>query len=169
MAGTLFDYLKDSLGLKKPDLLHLLLAAYLHDIGTFIHNRSHHKHSEYIISNLNLFRLTNEEIRMIACIARYHRKGAPSSTHLVYQSLAKDRQILVQKLSAILKIANALDKSHKQRVKKLEVSRTNGQDIILTVQAEGNFMLEKLDLTEKKKAFEEISGSKLILKVQSAR
>ncbi len=168
LCDQLFGEFKDILGLKKTDSLYLLLAAYLHDIGMFIYNRSHHKHTEYIVSSLNLFRLTDEEIKTIACIARYHRKGAPAESHLLFPFLPRDKRILVQKLSAILKIANALDRSHKQKVKKLEVKFNRSQDITLTVYADGNFLLEKLDFLDKKELFEEISGHKLNLKIQSA-
>jgi exopolyphosphatase/guanosine-5'-triphosphate,3'-diphosphate pyrophosphatase len=166
LSETLFSGLKETLGLKKGDLLYLLLAAYLHDVGAFVYNRSHHKHGEYIVSNLNLFRLSGEEIKVIACSGRYHRKGAPSETHFLYNSLSRDKQVLVQKLSSILRIANALDRSHKQKVKKLQMAVKPGQDITLTVLAPGNFLLEKMDFHEKKGMLEEISGSKINLKIQ---
>ncbi|MCX7927831.1 MAG: HD domain-containing protein [Candidatus Omnitrophica bacterium] len=166
ISDILFDNFKENLGLKKSDSLYLLLAAYLHDIGMFIHNRAHHKHTEYIISNQPLFRLTEEEIAMIACIARYHRKGTPLDTHQLYQSLSREQQITVQKLSALLRLANALDCSHKQKVKKLEVKFSRGREAIITVTVQGNFLLEKLDFRDKKNMFEEISGNKIILRIQ---
>jgi exopolyphosphatase/guanosine-5'-triphosphate,3'-diphosphate pyrophosphatase len=166
LSEMLFDNLKDALGLKKGDSLYLLLASYLHDIGLFVHNRAHHKHSEYLISNLNLFRLGSEEIKVIACIGRYHRKGIPAETHFMYNSLSKDKQVLVQKLSAILKISNALDRSHKQKVKKIEIKFSRSQDMILTVFVQESFLLEKIDFLEKKVMFEDISGYKINLKIQ---
>jgi exopolyphosphatase / guanosine-5'-triphosphate,3'-diphosphate pyrophosphatase len=168
LSDMLFDNFRETLGLKKGDALYLLLASYLHDVGMFLYNRAHHKHSEYIVSNLNLFRLSDEEIKVIAAIGRYHRKGLPSDTHFLYNSLPKDKQVLVQKLSAILKIANALDRSHRQKVKKLEVKSSRGQEIILTVLVAGNFLLEKIEFQEKKEMFEDISGYKISLKIQYA-
>ncbi len=167
LSEKLFNHCKDILGLKKADLIYLILAAHLHDIGAFIFNRSHHKHSEYIVSSLNLFRLSTEEINMIACLSRYHRKAHPSDAHLVYRSLPKARQMLVQKLSAILRIANALDRSHRQKVKELEVIPGKGQELTLAVQAAANFVLEKADFHEKKGLFEEITGSRITLKVKA--
>lgn len=168
LSDMLFNNLKESLGLKKGDLLYLLLAAYLHDVGMAVYNRAHHKHSEYIISNLNLFRITNEEIKIIACTGRYHRKGNPADTHVLYNSLPRDKQVLVQKLSSILRIANALDRSHRQKVKKLEAKFSRTQDITLTVFVAGNFLLEKIDFLDKKGMFEDISGYKINLKIQYA-
>ncbi|KJJ85603.1 exopolyphosphatase [Candidatus Omnitrophus magneticus] len=166
LSEIFFNNFKEVLGLKNEDLLYLLLASYLHDIGMFVYTRSHHKHSEYIILNLNLFRLNNEEIKIIACCARYHRKNTPAESHFIYNSLPKDKQMLIQKLSSILRLANALDSSHKQKVKKLEIKFNRNQNITLTVTVPGNFLLEKTDFEEKKILLEDISGNKLNLKIQ---
>ncbi|MDE2214068.1 MAG: HD domain-containing protein [Candidatus Omnitrophica bacterium] len=167
LTDRLFGAFKDSLGLEEKDRLYLLLAAYLHDIGMFVSNRSHHKHSEYMISSLNLFRLTENEINIIACIARYHRRSAPLKSHLLYNSLAFADQILVQKLSALLRIANALDRSHRQKVKKLEVKFNAAGDATLVAHSHENFLLEKENFMEKKELFEEITGNKLTLTVKA--
>ncbi|NCU32252.1 MAG: HD domain-containing protein, partial [Candidatus Moranbacteria bacterium] len=166
LTEQMFNQLKQALGLREDDALYAILAAYLHNIGIFINNRSSHKHAEYIINSLSLFRLTDEEIKIIACIARYHRKSAPHRTHFLYNSLPADAQILVQKLSAILRITNALDSSHKQKIKKLEVFAEPGQDIRLVVHTQDDFILEKSSFMAKKELFEEISGSQIRLIVQ---
>ncbi len=167
LTEQLFDAFKEILGLEEKDRLYLILAAYLHDIGMFVNNRAHHKHSEYIISSLNLFRLTEDEVNIIACIARYHRRSAPLKTHLVYNSLASHQQILVQKLAALLRIANSLDRSHKQKIKKLEVKFNATGDATVTVYTSENFLLEKENFLEKKELFEEITGNKLTLSVKN--
>lgn len=161
LSRVLFEGLSRQLGLEESELLYLTLAAYLHDIGKFISNRAHHKHSEYIISSLNLFRLTEEEIRIIACVARYHRRGDPAKAHLIYSSLGEDKQIVVQKLASLLRIANALDHAHRQKVKALRVVNGESDDITLQIDTRENFLLEKNDFLEKKALFETISGSRL--------
>ncbi|MCA9406780.1 MAG: HD domain-containing protein, partial [Candidatus Omnitrophica bacterium] len=143
LCKQLFDGMKDILGVNEDDFLYLLLAAYLHDVGLFINNRAHHKHTEYIISSLSLFRLTSREIKCIACIARYHRKAHPQKTHFLYGSLAPDEQLLVQKLSSILRIANALDSSHKQKVKKLEIQMNKNGTVSLIAYVTDDLTLEK--------------------------
>ncbi len=165
LSRILFDGLCEQLGLDESELLYLVLAAYLHDIGKFISNRSHHKHSEYIISSLNLFRLTDEEIKIIACAARYHRRGDPAKSHLLYSSLSEEKQIVVQKLASILRIANALDHAHLQKVKALKVENAGKADITLEVSTRDNFLLEKTDFNEKKELFEKITGSRLKLSI----
>jgi exopolyphosphatase/guanosine-5'-triphosphate,3'-diphosphate pyrophosphatase len=132
-------------------------------VGSFIHNRSHHKHSEYIINSLNFFRLTAEETKVIACTARYHRKNAPRSSDYLYNTLPPGKQILVQKLSALLRIANALDTSHRQKIKKLKVQLNRSRDVTLSGSVKENVLLEKMEFHEKKEFFEEITGSKINL------
>ena len=168
LAETLFTELKEILGLADGDLLYLILAGYLHDIGKFISNRSHHKHSEYIINSLNLFRLTEEDIKIIACIARYHRRSSPLPAHILYNSLPADKQILVQKLSALLRMANALDSSHKQKIKKFEVKINKKEEVSFVVTTQDNFILEKANFLEKKELFEELSGNKASLIIKGA-
>lgn len=167
MSEVIFDGLKENLGLKKKDFLYLILASYLHDIGMFIHNRAHHKHTEYIISSLNLFRLTDEEIKIISCIGRYHRKAPPMDSHLIYTSLHPEKQILVQKLSAILRIANSLDRSHKQKIEKLEIKLNSSGDVTLIACTQKSLILEKSDFLDKKDLFEEITGNKASLVLKS--
>ncbi len=167
LSEILFNDLKEILGLEEQDSIYLILAGYLHDIGKFISNRSHHKHSEYIINSLNLFRLTDEDIKIIACIARYHRRSSPLPAHILYSSLSSDKQILVQKLSSLLRMANALDSSHKQKIKKLEVKINQKEEVSLVVTTPENFILEKANFFEKKELFEELSGNRIALMIKS--
>lgn len=163
LAKTLFEGLGPQLGLDSSDLLYLTLAAYLHDIGKFISNRAYHKHSEFIISALNLFRLTEDEIKVIAAVARYHRRGDPSKSHLVYNSLSEDKQIVVQKLASLLRIAIALNCSHRQKVKDMRILNGNTDDIAIEIRIRDNFLLERSDFQDRKELFERITGSRLRL------
>jgi len=104
---------------------------------------------------------------MIACIGRYHRKALPNETHLLYNSLPQDKQLTVQKLSSLLRIANSLDRSHKQKIKKVEIKVNPKQDILLQVSGEGSLILESEDFQNKKNFFEEITGNKISLSLKS--
>lgn len=165
LSAQLFRDFAPALGLAAGQLVYLLLAAYLHDIGAFIFNRGHHKHTEYVISCLHLFRLSEEEIRLIACIGRYHRGGEPQQEHELYATLSGERQILVQKLGAILRLANALDRSHRQKADRVRLEPVDGDAACLAVRARGNFVLERTAFREKKGALEVLSGLDLSLKV----
>ena len=166
LSEEIFKQLKDMFGLQDNHLLYLTLAAYLHNIGLFINNRAHHKHTEYIINSLSFFRLKNDEIKMIACIARYHRKATPQKSHFNYQSLSTEERIIVQKLSSILRIANSLDASHKQKVKRIEILSIRSEEVTLGVFVQESIALEKTSFVDRKRFFEEISGRQISLKVK---
>lgn len=169
LSRMLFNQLSRYMGLHKSDILYLLMAAYLHDIGKFISNRSHHKHSEYIITSLNLFRLTEQEINIIAAIARYHRRSTPRPAHLVYNSLFPEHRILVQKLSALLRIADALDRSHRQKIQDIHVQVVPKQGIILDVLSDESLVIEQAFFEEKKGVLEAITGDEVVLRIRHDR
>ncbi len=56
-------------------------AAFLHNTGMMIESRRHHKHSFRLIKETRLPDFTDEERHEIACIARYHRRALPSTSH----------------------------------------------------------------------------------------
>jgi exopolyphosphatase / guanosine-5'-triphosphate,3'-diphosphate pyrophosphatase len=165
LSQKLFEGLKDYLGLSDKEKTYVEVAAHLHDLGMSLNNRAHHKHSEYGIQHLNLIRLSEEEKKIIACVARYHRKNSPRKSHPLYSSLPNAAALTVKKLSALLRIANALDASHKQKVKDLTVRMDRDYAFTLVVRATESMVLEKADLNNKKKYFEELTGTHLRLVV----
>ena len=97
------------------------MAALLHDIGIYVSLRAHHKHSQYILAASQIFGLSDDETAVIANVARYHRRGAPQRSHLPYAALDRQERLIVNKLSALLRVANALDAEHLQKVRDLHV------------------------------------------------
>lgn len=89
----------------------LWAAAILHNCGHYVSHSSHHKHSYYLVRNSELLGYTETEIEIIANIARYHRKSPPKKKHENYRSLVnKEHRLMVNHLSAILRLATALDR-----------------------------------------------------------
>ncbi|MCS6771634.1 MAG: Ppx/GppA family phosphatase [Kiritimatiellae bacterium] len=135
----------------------LRVAALLHEIGLFVNNRSHHKHSMYLIMNSDLFGLSHEDMLLIAMVARYHRRAAPQPYHEGYSSLSRDARLAVSKLAAILRVADALDRNHMQQVRDVRFTRENGQFIVWVRDVE-DLSIERLALKEKGSLFEDIYG-----------
>lgn len=107
----IFDQLQGLLHYWQPEDRELLWsAAILHNTGHFVSHSAHHKHSYYLIRNAGLLGFSNTEIELIANIARYHRKGPPKRKHESYGALSKKNRKRVDQLSAILKLAVALDR-----------------------------------------------------------
>ena len=92
----------------------LWAAAILHNCGVYISHSAHHKHSYYLIRNAEMLGFTELELELIANLARYHRKSKPKKKHENYQELPnKQYQLMVRQLSAILRLAVALDRRKK--------------------------------------------------------
>ncbi|HCQ21030.1 MAG: exopolyphosphatase [Aphanizomenon flos-aquae LD13] len=111
-ALNIFDQTQGKLHYWNTDQRKLLwAAAILHNCGHYVSHSSHHKHSYYLIRNGELLGYNETEIEIIANIARYHRKSAPKKKHENYRNLLhKEHRQMVNQLSAILRLAVALDR-----------------------------------------------------------
>jgi exopolyphosphatase/guanosine-5'-triphosphate,3'-diphosphate pyrophosphatase len=125
LATRLFDQLRSEHGLGERARLLLEVAALLHDIGAFVSLRGHHKHAQYILSVAEIFGLSREDRALISNVARYHRRAAPNKSHLPYMALDSEARVIVNKLAAILRVANALDADHLQKIRDVRVLREN--------------------------------------------
>ncbi len=121
----LFDQLQPLHGLDVHDRELLEYAAMLHNIGTFLSISSHHKHSQYIILNGELRGFAPAEISIMANVARYHRKSPPTEKHDAYSQLKPKQRRAVDVLSGILRIANGLDRGHRQNIVTIQAAITN--------------------------------------------
>lgn len=149
------------LGPRYETILHV--AALVHEIGLFVSNRSHHKHSMYLIQNSEIFGLSQHDTLLIALVARYHRRAMPQSYHEGYAPLTRDDKLAVSKMAAILRVADALDRNHMQQVRDLAFSREKGQFAIIVRDIE-DLTLERVALREKASMFEEVYGMKVVLR-----
>jgi exopolyphosphatase/guanosine-5'-triphosphate,3'-diphosphate pyrophosphatase len=163
LSVRLFEELKTEQRMTDTHRLYLEVAALLHDIGLFVSSRSHHKHSYYLISSSELFGLRKRELELIANIARYHRRALPQRSHTAFISLDRDERMIVSKLAAILRVANALDKDHLQNVIDLKISR-EGDQVVLLAQNASDLTMGRLALASRSDFFTEIFGKKVILR-----
>ena len=115
----------------------LEFAAMLHDIGWHIGHSGHHKHSYYLIKNGDLEGFSPVELEIIGNTARYHRRSMPKKSHPDYMSLTIAERSIVDKLAAILRIADGLDRGHYNNVQAVRVSRHGrSMTFALTTQAD---------------------------------
>lgn len=148
LALSLFDQLKSVHGMGKRDRLLLEIAGLLHEVGNFISPNGHHRHAYYIISETPILGLTDEELHVVGCAARYHRKAPPDPSHECYAGLnvkAKDR---VRGLAAILRLADALDHDHRQRVLNV-VAKKKDSELVLKARTRGDVTLDEWSVGEK--------------------
>ncbi len=120
LALSLFDQTRSSHELDDRAREWLEYGAMLHDIGAHISYARHHKHSEYLIRNGGLRGFEPEEIQTIALLARYHRRTAPKKSHEAFAALPAPLRRFVRVASALLRLAECLDRSHAQLVQAIE-------------------------------------------------
>ncbi len=123
----LFDELKSLHKLDENSRELLEFASILHDIGYNISPQKHHKHSYHLIINSALVGFSNEELKIIATIARYHRKSLPQKTHKVLIDFSNDEFKKIEILSAILRLADALEKTHSALINDLKIIPMNSK------------------------------------------
>ncbi len=157
MALALFDQTAALHGLGAREREWLEYTAMLHDIGVHISYPRHHKHSYYLIRNGDLRGFEPEEVEVMALAARYHRRGPPKRSHDEYGSLSGARRRTVRTLSAILRVAEGLDRSHAQSVASIGVV-TGEQDCVVRVTPAGDTELELWAAQRNAEPLEEVLG-----------
>jgi exopolyphosphatase/guanosine-5'-triphosphate,3'-diphosphate pyrophosphatase len=120
LAEQIFDSLAATESFSRHHRTLMLAGALLHDIGYHISHDSHQKHALYLIANSELTGFSEAERAVIANIARYHRGPIPKQRHLEYAALNAADQETVSKLGGIVRLADALDRSHDSRIQSLE-------------------------------------------------
>jgi exopolyphosphatase / guanosine-5'-triphosphate,3'-diphosphate pyrophosphatase len=164
IAVSLFDQLKPLHKLGKRDRLLLELAALLHEVGNFIGAPGHHRHAYYIISESPILGLTDEELHVVANLARYHRKAMPNSDHECYAQLDEDAQDRVRAMAAILRVADALDHDHKQKVLAVK-AKAGDSKLRLKIRARGDVTLDEWALENKGDLFHDEFGLEPVVDV----
>jgi exopolyphosphatase / guanosine-5'-triphosphate,3'-diphosphate pyrophosphatase len=129
-------------------------GAMLHDVGHMISHRGHHKHGEYLALNGDVPGLEGRDRAIVAAIVRYHnRKSAPAGHHVAYASLNNNDQRIARRLAAILRVAEALDHSHRQRVTNLSATFQRGA-VALQIVARGDAAEDLRDANRSAELFE---------------
>lgn len=105
---------------RRDSRLLLECAAHLHDAGCLVEYPAHHRHSQRMILHADLPALTGERRRVVAAVARYHRKSGPPDEprpgHEPYFALPPDRREQIKALASVLRVADGLDRAHRQVV-----------------------------------------------------
>jgi len=162
LAVRIFDEMRTlhNLPLEYKPLLEV--AALLHDIGHFVNMNNHHKHSFYLLMATPVIGLSQSQMAIVANVARYHRKSLPKSEHDSYRTLSSKERVIVTKLAAMLRLADAMDTEHGSKVRDISVEYKKPK-LTLRLQGEGDLLLEKWALAKKSSLFEEVFSTKLVV------
>jgi exopolyphosphatase/guanosine-5'-triphosphate,3'-diphosphate pyrophosphatase len=158
LALRLFEQTTDLHGLD-PAYEELLEAAgFLANVGLFVSHDRHHLHSYYVIRNSDVLTgFTDEEIELIAQVARYHRKSAPKPTHPEFAALSEDAQHVVRVLAGLLRIGVALDRTRTAVVGDV-TARAKKNELVIELHGDGDTSLERYTADARKALLEDALG-----------
>jgi exopolyphosphatase/guanosine-5'-triphosphate,3'-diphosphate pyrophosphatase len=168
IALALFDQLAGLHRLPMAVRPYLEVAAVLHDIGHAVSYQKHHRHTEYLIRNGDIPGLADRERDIVARIARFHRRSPPDLHHPAMAGLLPSEARYVRKLALLLRVADALDRSHAQPIRNLRAA-TAGNKAVLRLSLQGPADLELWDVEREATLFRQIFGVELAVLAGPAR
>lgn len=166
LSLSLFDQLGPLHELGAADRRILLGGALLHDIGKFVADRKHHKHSFYLIAHSELPGFAPREVLLVALVARYHRRALPRKSHPGTSELDAEERRRVTRLAALLRLADALDREHRQAVARLD-ARLRDDVVELEAHGRGELTLEQRAVRKKSDLFEKAFGREVRLRLRT--
>jgi len=166
LAGDLFDQLRPLHELDFRDRRLLSAAALLHDIGSYISRKKHHRHSYYLISHSEIGGLPQRDVQLVAAVARFHRKQEPFAEHEAMENMSEDEARRITAMTALLRVADGLDREHRQHVSAIHARIKKGV-VIVDVEGEGDLLLERTALKKRAHLFERTFGTDL--KIRNGR
>jgi exopolyphosphatase/guanosine-5'-triphosphate,3'-diphosphate pyrophosphatase len=164
VALALYDELEALHRLPADARLILEVAAVLHDVGNVVSRSRHHKHSLYLIGNLDLPGLSNHERDLAALVARFHRRSTPTRAHPSLAHLTSVELLLVRKLATLLRLADATDRSRHQPVERVDVS-SDKKSVHVGLVPKKKKAIEAWDLDADAALFRAVFGRKLDVEV----
>jgi len=165
VAGTLFQGLRPLHGLS-PELGQLLEAsAHLYNIGHYVNESRHHRHSYYLVANADLAGFSDRERMVIAHLCRYHRKSMPQPSHLEFQGLDSEGRRAVVLLAPLLRLGVALDRSQEQLVEDIELS-VEDRTVTVYLKSSSDLDVEQWHAEQVAPVFREVLGRQLVIRTK---
>lgn len=163
ISTTIFDSMKKIHGLGKRERLYLRLAAILHDCGKYISMVNIGETSYQIVMATEIIGLSHTEREIVANVVRFNHSRFVYYGQQITSSLDRESYMIVAKLTAILRLASGLDRSHKQKFKGLKAALKENQ-LILTIDTQEDITLEKGFFEDREEFFQEVFSVEPVLK-----
>jgi exopolyphosphatase/guanosine-5'-triphosphate,3'-diphosphate pyrophosphatase len=163
IAKEIFDRTKPLHGMDRKQRLILDLAATLHDCGHFVSIKEHLDATFDLIRHMGVYGMTDKDMRRIAYVARYNEYQVPDVRDFV--DMSERSRTEIAKLVAIFRLANALDKSQKQKIPTVKVKLSDEQ-LTITAQTNENVLLEEWAFAQCAAFFADVFGVKPVLKIK---
>ncbi len=142
ISAMLFAALQPLHGLPPTCGRLLEAAAALVDVGHYVSDSGHHKHSYYVVANSDIAGFTARERMLIATLCRYHRRSLPNPAHGAYQALTADERRILLLMTPLLRLADNLNRSRKQRITGVDCRMRDGE-VVLQLHSSHDIDLEQ--------------------------
>lgn len=164
LALSIFDTMKKVHGLGRRERLLLQIAALLNDCGKYISQTDVGECSFRIIMATEIIGLSHMEREMVAYVAKYNRDDFEYFEKISsYTSLSRESYLTIAKLTAILRVANGLDRSHKQKFQNMKTGLKD-DELVISIDTTEDITLEAGLLTARAKFFEEVYSVRPVIK-----
>ncbi len=160
---SIFDSMKKIHGLGKRERLLLHLASILHDCGKYISIMNMGECGYNIIMSTEIIGLNHQEREVLANVVRFNHDEFVYFDQLKSSSLTKENYFIIAKLTAILRVANSLDRSHKQKFKEIKC-QLKEDHLVISVRSDVDIVLERALMVNRAKFFEEVYSIKVQVK-----
>jgi exopolyphosphatase/guanosine-5'-triphosphate,3'-diphosphate pyrophosphatase len=162
-AIQLFDDLK-SVHLLSPDYkLWLQSAAMMHSVGKFMNYQGHHRHTQYIIANSELYGFTPEQRLIVSAIARYLGKSRPAPGDRVLRYIPVEQHVSVKRAAMLLRMAVALHQNQSTAVARFRTRVTPKKVTIMLMPGRKGADLELWALRKEADYFREVFARDLLV------
>jgi exopolyphosphatase/guanosine-5'-triphosphate,3'-diphosphate pyrophosphatase len=165
LALELFDSGKEAGLHNYGDSIRELLeyAGLLHHIGAFLTYAGYQRHSEYLIRNADLLGFDEDEVAMIATIARFHRSSIPRANEHALAGFSQKDRGAIRAASVFLRLAESLDRSQAQVVGSARLERAGRDRIVLHAGVKPGWEIELGGLDSHRRAFAKVFGASLMI------
>lgn len=164
----IFDSMKRYHGLGARERLMLRIATILHDCGKFVSMKNPGQCAYNIIMATEIIGLSHKEREVIANVVRYNTGEFDYNRVHLQDNRSESATILIAKLTAMLRLANAMDRSHEQKLMNCKISVKSGQ-LVINADYDGSIGLETLAVQNKADFFEEIFSIRPVVKQKTRR
>jgi exopolyphosphatase/guanosine-5'-triphosphate,3'-diphosphate pyrophosphatase len=165
IASEIFDNTRKYHGLGRRERLLLQVATMLHDCGKYISMINLGDCCYNIIMSTEIIGLSHKERTIVANVVRYNHEEfdhfGDGSRYL--EGLSYEEYLVIAKLTAVLRVANSLDRTHKQKFKDVKVT-VKDRDMIINIDTRDDITLEKGLFANRAAFFEEVFGIRPVIR-----
>ncbi len=162
LSAQIFDAMKKIHGMGSRECLLLQASALLHDCGKYVSIANGPECAYHIILSSEIIGLSHFERKIVATTVLYNTLESDFQEELT-EKLGQESYVTALKLAAILRVANALDQSHKQKFQNLRISFKE-RVLIITVESFEDISLEQTLFASKTAFFEHVFSIKPVLR-----